>query len=98
MIVSRAMGSVVVGVDGVLDAAGADLLELVLTDLIDGQGNASVAVDLAGACVEPEAVSVLLDVAHQAEVHGARFVLRDAPAGGLDDLAEEVPGPGSRVY
>lgn len=80
VVVGRAPGSVVVGVGGLLDAAGADLLGLVLTDLIDGQGNASVAVDLAEASVEPAAVRMLMGAARQAEERGSRFVLNDPPA------------------
>ncbi|MGI8776293.1 MAG: STAS domain-containing protein [Acidimicrobiales bacterium] len=46
MAIGRALGTVVVTAHGDLDDAGAANLERVLDDLIDGQGNLHVVVDL----------------------------------------------------
>ena len=53
------------------------MLEGLLTDLIDGQGNLAVAVDLGRATVEPAAQPVLIDAARRARRHCARFILKE---------------------
>jgi anti-anti-sigma factor len=98
-VVGRGLGTVVVTVEGELDLAGCQLLESVLTDLIEGQGNLTVAVDLSKAIVEPEALMVFVDAAHQARRVGTKFVLKEPPtethealrSGGFDDLVEVLP-------
>lgn len=55
--IGRAQGTVMVTVDGDLDAAGMDGLERVLTDLIHGQGNLAVAVDLTQAVAAPQVLA-----------------------------------------
>jgi anti-anti-sigma factor len=99
LVVGRGLGTVVVTVEGELDLAGCQLLENVLTDLIEGQGNLTVAVDLSKAIVEPEALMVFIDAARQARRLGSRFVLKEPPththealqSGGFDDLVEVLP-------
>ena len=80
VLVRRALGAVVVTVDGELDATGCNTLEEVLTDLIDGQGNVTVAVDLGSAILEPEALIVFITAARRARRHGGRFILKDPSA------------------
>jgi anti-anti-sigma regulatory factor len=79
LVVGRALGTVVVTVDGALDGAGSRRLGQLLIDLIDGQGNTAVAVDLGKATVGPAAVAVFLDAGRRADRHGTTFVLQ-APA------------------
>lgn len=89
----------VVTVEGELNLAGCQLLENVLTDLIEGQGNLTVAVDLGKAIVEPDALMVFIDAARQARRLGTKFVLQEAPtdthealrSGGFADLVEVLP-------
>jgi anti-anti-sigma factor len=90
---------VVVTVDGELIPSECERLQNVLTDLIDGQGNRTVVVDLGKAVVEPEALAVFVDAARQARRRGTRFVLNEPPpdthealqSGGFDDLLEVRP-------
>lgn len=99
LVVGRGLGTVVVTVDGELTLAGCARLQNVLTDLIDGQGNLTVVVDLGKAVVEPEALKVFVDAALQARRRGTRFVLNEPPpdthealqSGGFDDLVEVMP-------
>ena len=98
LMIGRAMGTVVVTVDGALDAEGSGLLERLLIDLIDGQGNATVAVDLGRATIGPAALAVFLDAGRRAGRQGTTFILK-APTpevhqalrtGGLDDRVQVV--------
>ncbi|MDQ6614497.1 MAG: hypothetical protein M3083_07070 [Actinomycetota bacterium] len=99
VVVGRALGAVVVTVRGQLDLGGCELIESILTDLIEGQGNQTVAVDLGKAVVDPEAHRVFVAAARQAHHHGARFVLKEPPTethnalqlGGSPDLMEILP-------
>jgi anti-anti-sigma regulatory factor len=99
LVIGRALGTVVVTVHGALDLAGCKPLEGVLTDLIEGQGNLAVAVDLGRATVEPEAVVVFVTAAHRARRHRARFILKEPPthtrealeSGGAAELVEILP-------
>ena len=79
VVVGRDLGTVVVTVDGPLDLLGCQLLESVLADLIEGQGNLTVAVDLGGAMVEPEALIVFITAARRAHRHGGKFILIEGP-------------------
>lgn len=97
--VGRGHGSVVVTVDGELAVSGCELLQGVLTDLIAGQGNLTVVVDLGKAVVERDALMVFVDAARQARRHGTKFLLKGAPpetdeamrSGGFDDMVEVLP-------
>lgn len=71
--VGRALGTVVVTVDGVLNVDSSKFLARVLGDLIEGQGNLAVAVDLGKAVVDPEAVTVFAEAAQRASRRGAKF-------------------------
>jgi anti-anti-sigma regulatory factor len=101
LVVGRALGTVVVTVDGRLDLPGCQLLERLLADLIEGQGNLAVAVDLVRAIVEPGALAVLVESARRAQLHGTKFILNQPPAGthealkaaGHADLVEVLPRP-----
>ena len=93
------MGKVVVTVDGELDVESCQRLEAVLIDLIEGQGNLAVAVDLAMARIEPEALMVFIGAAHRASVRSTRFTLMALPpdahqallSGGLCESVEVLP-------
>lgn len=75
--VRRAGGGVVVTVHGGIDASAAGILERVLVDLIDGQGNHDVAVHLPGDDgSEPPALAALGVAADRARRRGTRFRVR----------------------
>ena len=103
LVVGRALGTVVVTVDGALNLEGSQLLARLLGDLIEGQGNLAVAVDLGTAIVEPEALTVFVDAAQRAHKRGTKFVLKQPPiethealqAGGYAGLVEILPRRGS---
>jgi len=105
LVVGRDLGTVVVTVDGELSLASCQLLETVLTDLIEGQGNVAVAVDLATAIVEPNALMVFVDAARQARRRGTRFLLKEPSpdthqaleSAGYGELVEVLPRPTSDV-
>jgi len=94
---------VVVTVDGELNLDSCQLLESLLTDLVEGQGNLAVAVDLARATIEPEAVSLFVEAARRAGLHGTKLVLKALPddahdalrSVGLSELVEVLPRRGS---
>jgi len=69
--VGRGFGTVTVTVDGELSVGGSELLEGVLTDLIEGQGNRTVVVNLEQAVVDPAALRVFLAAGHSARVREA---------------------------
>ncbi len=58
IVITRALGTVVVTVGGNVDANGCDLLQGILRDLVDDQGNLDVVLDLSG--VDAEAQSSLV--------------------------------------
>lgn len=79
--VGRELGTVVVAVRGRLDARIAHTLERVLGDLIEGQGNVRVVVDLSEAdFVEAELRLVLRVPTEQARRRGAELGVRRAPS------------------
>ncbi len=92
--VGRAIGTVVVTVRGLLDRASGPVLDRLLVDLIDGQGNQTVVVDLLTATVEgAEGMRPLLAAARRASERGTRFVL-NAPS---PALWQELVAEGSTV-
>jgi anti-anti-sigma regulatory factor len=95
LVVGRALGTVVVTVDGDLDLEGCGLLTRLLHDLIDGQGNLAVAVDLGRAEAEADAAPVLVDAARRARLHGTRFIVKEPPA--ATEQALEASGHGDLV-
>ncbi len=83
LIVRRIRGTVVVTVRGLLDRASGPVLDRLLVDLIDGQGNQTVAVDLLTARVEGvEGMRPLLAAGRSASKRGTRLVL-NAPSPAL---------------
>lgn len=76
LVVGRCRGTVVVTVRGELDAMNSErLLELVI-DLVDGQGNLDVVLDLGGLRrVDPCGVDVLRDAIGRGERRGGRLRL-----------------------
>ncbi|MDQ6726830.1 MAG: hypothetical protein M3066_11785, partial [Actinomycetota bacterium] len=90
VVVSRVSGTVLVTVNGDLGPVGADLLEDVLIDLIDGQGNGTVSVDLSGAVVEPRIRKVFVAAAARARGRRTRFVLRESASEPWAALSPEL--------
>ena len=98
--VGRSFGAVVVTVHGDIDARRASLLDSVLSDLIDGQGNLFVVVDLSDVVMSDlDAVDVLSAARASLEERSGRFVLsapsvetgRVLDAAGLGDVVEVHP-------
>lgn len=80
IVVSRFQGTVVVSIHGDLDGPRADDLGYLLTDLIDGQGNRSLIVDLRDAtALDPARLSVFTAAEAQARRRGAILRLKYAP-------------------
>lgn len=101
--VARSAGTVVVTVRGELDAETSQHLAGILADLIDGQGNMSVLVDLhAASARDPDCLWMLTEAAERAHRRGATMRLQVAPAGvtfalqlrGLDVFIERSAGAG----
>ncbi|MGH9265270.1 MAG: STAS domain-containing protein [Acidimicrobiales bacterium] len=97
VVIGRYQGTIVVTVHGELDPSGAEHLDRMLADLIEGQGNMSLIVDLHDAtATDPGRVSVLADAAECARRRGALLtfskpsaVVREAlRARGLDHLVD----------
>lgn len=75
--VGRSLGTVVVTLVGPLDTLAATRLAATLDDLIDGQGNLAVAVDLSGVHrIAPSALQVLSAAASHLQRRGGRLSLR----------------------
>lgn len=78
--VRRALGTVVVTVHEELDGSGAAHLDRILADLIDGQGNLAVVVDLGDvSVVESDGLAVLVAAAERAEGRGGALRLVNPP-------------------
>lgn len=85
--ISRALGSVVVAVHGNLDVPGTRHLGSVLADIIDGQGNLAVIIDLHDAtALDARDLSVLATAAERAGRKGVTVTLADPP----DELHEPL--------
>ena len=79
--VRRSQGTVVVTVQGQLDAGSSTHLGGILADLIDGQGNMSILVDLHEAtATDPDCLWILTEAAERAHRRGARMLVGAAPA------------------
>ena len=101
--IARSAGTVVVTVRGELDAEMSQHLGGILADLIDGQGNMSVLVDLHEAsAADPDCLWTLTEAAERAHRRGATMRLDAAPAEvmsvlhlrGLDVFVERSAGAG----
>jgi anti-anti-sigma factor len=80
IVVGRYKKDVVVTVHGKLDLAKAEALGAVLADLIDGQGNLSVIVDLHDAtAADADCLWVFTDAAERAHRRGGRLMLNEPP-------------------
>ena len=80
IVVSRNRGTVVVTVHGELDLPRAGDLGAMLADLIDGQGNLSVVVDLHDATAsEADCLWVFTEAAERARRHGGMIRLTEPP-------------------
>lgn len=80
IVIGRYRGTVVVTVHGELGPTRAAHLGNMLTDLIDGQGNLSVIVDLHDAtATDAASVSVFADAAERAGRHGGVITLSEPP-------------------
>ncbi|HEX3622609.1 MAG TPA: STAS domain-containing protein [Acidimicrobiales bacterium] len=74
--IARAFGSVVVTVHGVLDARTSESLAHALDDLIEGQGNLFVVIDLRDMAVtDPGGLGVLAKARHSLEERKGRLLL-----------------------
>lgn len=78
LVVSRALGTVVVAVRGELGRSSSAPFGVVLTDLIDGQGNLAVIVDVGDLeRIGPAGLDVLAAGARALEQRGGRLTLRE---------------------
>lgn len=85
IVVGRALGTVIVTVHGRIDLIPAAALTAVLDDLIDGQGNLAIVVDLRDVpWIDGAGVHVLASAAERIEVRGGELRL-GGPSGVLAD-------------
>lgn len=81
LVFGRALGKVLVSIHGPLDATTAPQLKDRLVDLIDGQGNRHVVLDLGGmTSIDPSGLSVLVDARKRIQKHAGEIVLSGPPA------------------
>ena len=82
----------VVTVQGILDSAGAQQLQVVLRDLVENQGNLKVEVDLAEVTAMGSAsLAALVEAATQAGERGGQLFVRNAPEGAPEISAPRPP-------
>lgn len=80
IVIGRHQGTVVVTVQGEIDLPRAAHLGAALADLIDGQGNLSVVVDLHGAtATDADCLWVFTEAAERARRRGGTITLSDPP-------------------
>ena len=78
IVIRRHEGTVVVTVHGELDMVRAGHLGNILADIIDGQGNLSVVVDLHDATTtDPDSLLVFIEAAERARRRGGTMVLNE---------------------
>ncbi len=88
IVIRRQLGTVVVIVRGELDALGSELLAAAISDLVDGQGNLDVVVDLVGlAKLAPPTLEAIAAGAHASAQRGGRLRLRVATNNGALTMA-----------
>jgi anti-anti-sigma factor len=104
---SRALGRVVVELGGALDAGGAAELQQRLVDVIDGQGNRRLVIDLTGTTrVDQAGLAVLVDALKRLRRTGGELVLsgptdrvvRSLEAAGLDRIFAITPSWAHPAY
>ncbi len=80
IVIRRNLGTVVITVHGELDISRAGHLGHILADIIDGQGNLSVVVDLHDATTsDPDSLWVFTDAAERARRRGGKVLLTEPP-------------------
>jgi anti-anti-sigma factor len=85
--IGRSDGTVVVTLAGRLDASGTAWLDHLLADLVEGQGNQFVAIDLHGVEeADSSVLALLVAFAGRAAGHGGRIVLREPPPATREEL------------
>jgi anti-anti-sigma factor len=85
--IGRSLGTVVVRLAGPMEGLAVARLATALDDLIDGQGNLAIAVDLRGVrCLAPAALEVLSAAGSALERRGGRLMLCEARGGTLGAL------------
>lgn len=78
IVIGRQLGTVVVTVHGDLDVGRAGHLGNILADIIDGQGNLSVVVDLHDATTsDPDSLLVFTEAAERARRRGGTVLLNE---------------------
>jgi len=96
LVVGRAMGVVVVTAHGHLGASEAEVLQTVLVDLIEGQGNLKVVLDVRDVSgLGPSSLEVLVAAAAAAANIGGELTFADPSEAGLRTL--EAVGLGDSV-
>jgi anti-anti-sigma factor len=96
LVVSRAMGVVVVTAHGHLGASEAGVLEAVLVDLIEGQGNLKVVVDFRDVSgLDPSSLEVLVAATAAAAQRGGQLTFADPSEAGTRAL--EAVGLGAAI-
>lgn len=96
--INRVFGSVVVGVTGAVDDDRALRLRYVLTDLVDGQGNLRLVIDLRDTtALAPEAVEALSELGDHLLRRGGDLVLSAPSPGVLEDLGRVATHAGVTV-
>jgi anti-anti-sigma factor len=76
--IRRAGGTIVVTVSGTIDLRQWSLIDRLLTDIIDAQGNLDVLLELGDVVsLERMAMPLIVDAARQARDHGGRLRLAD---------------------
>lgn len=90
--IGRSDGTVVVTLAGCLDASGSGWVEHLLGDLVDGQGNLFVAIDLRRVeRADPSVLALLVVFSVRAAGHGGHLVLREPSATVLEGLDRAAP-------
>ena len=90
LVFSRALGKVVVHVHGALDANTAPALKAGLVDIIDGQGNRRVVLDLRDmAAVDAAGLAVLADALKRMDDCGGELLL-SGPTGSVEEQLRAV--------
>ncbi|MFN2506117.1 MAG: STAS domain-containing protein [Acidimicrobiales bacterium] len=88
LVVGRFLGTVIVTLHGDLDLAASVGLAGVLRDLIDGQGNLAVVVDLGNVCrIDGSGVDVLASAADRIATRGGELRLGGPTGAAFDALA-----------
>jgi anti-anti-sigma factor len=91
LVFSRALGKVIVHIHGALDATTAPELKDRLVDVIDGQGNRQLVLDLRRTTrIDSKGFSVLVDALHRQRKRGGDLVV----SGPTSDVAEAFVAAG----